>query len=223
MSIHAAVVVFPGSNGDRDLHETFERAGFATRYVDSREALDTEIRMVGLPGGFAYGDYWRAGMLASQAQAVQSIPAVIERGGLAIGICNGFQILVEGGLLPGGLHYNAPPNFRHRWIDIRVSEGVDTPWLYGAKPGTILHIPMAHGEGQYFHPEGERALRGRVPFTYEKNPNGSMGHAASIIDATGRILGVMPHPERASDPHLGTIDGLAMFKSAHRWLMENIR
>src|SRR5688572_30107179 len=109
----ASVVVFPGSNGDRDLAEALERAGFAVRTQASDEAVPDDVQLVGLPGGFSYGDYWRAGMLASQARAVQSIPRLVARGGLAIGICNGFQILVEAGLLPGALSYNDPPGFRH--------------------------------------------------------------------------------------------------------------
>src|SRR4051812_36911924 len=108
-TFQAAVIVFPGSNGDRDLFETFERAGLTPFYHPSHEPLPEDITVAALPGGFSYGDYWRAGMLASQAPAVQSLPHHIERGGLVIGICNGFQILVEAGILPGALQYNDPP------------------------------------------------------------------------------------------------------------------
>lgn len=214
MPSNACVIVFPGSNGDRDLTETLRRAGFNTRYHDYRDPLPEHLDLVGLPGGFAFGDYWRAGMLASQAKAVQSIEAHAKRGGLAIGICNGFQILVEAGLLPGALRYNEPPFYRHRWIEVERVAGVDSPWLQGIEPGARLRIPMAHGEGNYFHPDGADATQGLVPFRYVKNPNGSMGDAASLLDPTGRILGIMPHPERASEPALGSADGATLFEAA---------
>lgn len=217
----AAVIVFPGSNGDRDLYETFERAGFAPRYVASRERLPNDVRVVGLPGGFSYGDYWRAGMLASQAPAVQDLPAFVRGGGLVIGICNGFQILVEADLLPGALRYNDPPGFRHRWLDVEVSGARPSPWFHGIAPGTRLRLPMANGEGNYFHPDGRAALGDRVPMLYLENPNGSIADTAALLDETGRVLGVMPHPERAADPDIGSADGLALFRAAHTWLTEN--
>ena len=212
----AAVIVFPGSNGDRDLGESFERAGFAVQYVDSRDALPS-VQAVGLPGGFSYGDYWRAGMLACQATAVQALPEFCAQGGLAIGICNGFQILIEGGLLPGGLNFNNPPGFRHRWIEVEVTT-TDSPWLQGLEAGQRLRMPMAHGEGNYFHPGGAAEIRRAL--TYPSNPNGSLADTAGILDPTGHIIGVMPHPERASDPVLGSSDGLGLFQSAHRWLAQ---
>lgn len=213
----AAVIVFPGSNGDRDLYETLEAAGFEVRYHPSNQALPDDVEMAGLPGGFSYGDYWRAGMLASQAPAVRSLPALVERGGLVIGICNGFQILVEAGLLPGGLTYNTPPGFRHRWVTLVAGES-KSPWMADLAPGAELSMPMAHGEGQYLHPDGPDALAGQVPFTYVENPNGSMVDAAALTDETGRVLGIMPHPERAADPLLGSADGLKLFASAKTYL-----
>ena len=217
--VQAAVVVFPGSNGDRDLNETLARAGFAVRMLDAREAVPPDVQLVGLPGGFAFGDYWRAGMLASQGVAVQSLRQVIERGGLVIGICNGFQILVEGGYLPGGLRYNDPPGFRHTWVDVTVTPAAaKSRWFSYLTEGTTMRMPRAHGEGNYFHPDGEEAVRQSAPLTYVNNPNGSMADAAAMLDATGQVLGVMPHPERASDPDLGSDDGLALFRSAHRAL-----
>jgi phosphoribosylformylglycinamidine synthase len=212
----AAVVVFPGSNGDRDLFEAFERAGFAPDYHPSSESLEPGVRIAGLPGGFSYGDYWRAGMLASQADAVRSLPDLVARGGLVIGICNGFQILVESGLLPGALAGNAPPGFRHRWLEVEATPAAAGPW-FSAVPA-VLRMPMAHGEGRYLHPDGPDAVAGRVPLRYRDNPNGSMADAAALLDGTGRILGVMPHPERASDPDVGSDDGMALFRSARAWL-----
>ncbi|MEL6547585.1 MAG: phosphoribosylformylglycinamidine synthase I [Myxococcota bacterium] len=213
----AVVLVFPGSNGDRDLLETFARAGFDTSYHDYRNPLEHGLDLVGLPGGFAFGDYWRAGMLASQASAVRGIEAHVQRGGLAIGICNGFQILVEGGLLPGALRYNEPPFYRHRWLEVERVDGVDSPWLTGISAGTRLRMPMAHGEGNYYHPGGPSAIQRQVPFRYVKNPNGSVADAAALLDPTGRILGIMPHPERASEPALGTDDGKILFEAAYAY------
>lgn len=221
----AAVIVFPGSNGDRDLLETFAQAGFdafahpAETPLPARSPQGIPVGVAGLPGGFAYGDYWRAGMLACQAQAVQSLQGFVQRGGLVVGVCNGFQILVEAGLLPGALSYNAPPGFRHRWLKVKVSQETSSlPWFGDLTPGQILHIPMAHGEGNYIHPDGEDALRPHVPLQYLDNPNGSLLDAAAVCDPTGRILGVMPHPERAADADLGSADGLAIFTSARSWL-----
>jgi phosphoribosylformylglycinamidine synthase len=213
----AAVVVFPGSNGDRDLFEAFERAGFAPRYHPSSEPLDPRWRAAGLPGGFSYGDYWRAGMLASQAPAVRSLPDLVARDGLVIGICNGFQILVEFDLLPGALAGNAPPGFRHRWLDVETTPAAAGPWFSGLPAGAVLRMPMAHGEGRYLHPDGPAAVAGRAPLRYRENPNGSMADAAALLDETGRILGIMPHPERASEPDIGSADGMALFRSARTW------
>ncbi len=213
----AAVLVFPGSNGDRDLGETLERVGFTVSYLPSGSRIPEGVAVVGLPGGFSYGDYWRAGVLASQAPAVRDLPGHVARGGLVIGICNGFQILVESGLLPGALTYNSPPGFRHRWIEIEATGRGRSPWLDGMAAGTRLRLPMAHGEGNYFHPEGADALAPRVPLVYCRNPNGSLADAAALLDDTGRVLGIMPHPERASDPDLGSTDGLALFQAAFRY------
>jgi len=174
--------------------------------------------VVALPGGFAFGDYWRAGMLASQESAVRSLTSFTASGGLVIGICNGFQILVEAGLLPGALTFNSPAGFRHGWVTVRTTVECESPWFFGIPTGSRLHLPFAHGEGSYFHPEGFAAVRARTPLVYEENPNGSLGDVAALLDDTGRVLGVMPHPERASDLHLGSNDGMRLFAAARRWL-----
>ena len=218
----AVVVVFPGSNGDRDLLEALQKAGFNAQAQRSHEPLPVDCALVGLPGGFSYGDYWRAGMLSSQAQAVRDLPAHVDRGGLVIGICNGFQILVEAGLLPGALRANIPSLFRHRWTSLVVPPESKTPWLHGISPGTELRMPYAHGEGNYFHPDGQAALtgelQGRTALRYRDNPNGSLGDIAGLLDDTGRVLGIMPHPERAADALLGGDDGLRLFAAARLWL-----
>ena len=135
----------------------------------ARASPQSDVNVIGLPRRVFHGDYWRAGMLASQAPAVLDISDRVEKGALAIGICNGFQILVESGYLPGALTYNTLPSFRHRWIHLEVREAVSTPWLHGLEPGTKLFMPMAHGEGNYYHPEGDEAVKARSPLAYTKN------------------------------------------------------
>lgn len=215
----AAVVVFPGSNGDRDLLEALGAAGFDPFPHPSGEALPDALALVGLPGGFSFGDYWRAGMLASQEPAVRRLPDFVAAGGLVIGICNGFQILVEADLLPGALGYNDPAGFRHRWVTVARTTAGNGPWFCRVPPGSRLRLPIAHGEGCYFHPGGFEAVRERVPLVYEDNPNGSLGDTAALLDETGRVLGIMPHPERASHPDLGSADGLALFLGAREWAL----
>lgn len=214
----AAVLVFPGTNGDRDMAESFERAGFAPVYVDSREQAPKTAKVVGVPGGFAYGDYWRAGMLARYAPAVRALPELVASGGLVIGICNGFQILVEAGLLPGALTYNNPPGFRHKWVSVEVKPTIASPWLSKLRVGERLCWPMAHGEGNYYHPDGMSSIAERVPFVYDRDVNGSIGRTAALLDTTGRVLGVMPHPDRAVDPHIGSIDGIRVFEGAREFV-----
>ncbi|MEX2419064.1 MAG: phosphoribosylformylglycinamidine synthase I [Acidimicrobiia bacterium] len=210
----AAVIVFPGSNGDRDLLETLHTAGFDAFPHPSGRALPEDVVLAGLPGGFSFGDYWRAGMLASQEPAVRSLDHLVERGGLVIGVCNGFQILVEAGLLPGALSYNDPAGFRHRWVTLECAFDSGSPWFEAVPAGTRLRMPIAHGEGSYFHPGGFDAVAAHAPLLYENNPNGSVGGVAALLDGTGRVLGIMPHPERASDPDLGSADGLRLFEGA---------
>lgn len=217
----AAVLVFPGSNGDRDLYEALARAGFAPRYVAASESLPDEVALIGLPGGFSFGDYWRAGMLASRSRAVTELPGFVARGGLILGICNGFQILVAAGLLEGALTYNTPPHFIHRWVELRVTAAAQkSPWFGGSElaEGTRLRLPIAHGEGCYVHPAGQTALAGGAALVYCDNPNGSQEEVAALLDASGRVLGIMPHPERACDEVLSSADGLRILQAAHRYL-----
>ncbi len=218
---HAAVVVFPGSNGDRDLLEALNLSGFSARLHPAHMALPADVELVGLPGGFSYGDYWRAGMLASRARAVQSLPAWLAAGGLVIGVCNGFQILVEAGILPGALSYNQPPRFVHRWIEVEVTPAAvrnKSPWFRQARVGDRLRLPIAHAEGRYVHPQGEDVIATRVPLVYCENPNGSLADTAAVLDDSGRVLGIMPHPERACEAVLGSDAGAALFQSARQFL-----
>jgi phosphoribosylformylglycinamidine synthase subunit PurQ / glutaminase len=215
----AAVIVFPGSNGDRDLLEALTVAGFDAYLHPSASPLPGDVTLAGLPGGFSYGDYWRAGMLASREPAVRGLSELVAAGGLVLGVCNGFQILVEAGLLPGALADNDPAGFRHQWVTVVRTEAEGGPWFSRVPPGSHLRLPIANGEGRYVHPEGLAAVRDRVPLVYEENPNGSLGAIAALLDPTRRILGVMPHPERASDLDLGSDDGLAVFAGARDWLV----
>ncbi len=216
-SPRVAIIVFPGSNGDRDMAEAFSAVGFHTEFVDAQATLPENVQVVALPGGFSYGDYWRAGMLASQAQAVLDVHAFCSQGGLVIGICNGFQILVEAGYLPGAIRYNDPPGFRHTWVELETTDAAKTsPWFKEAMGTGRWRMPRAHGEGNVFHPEGAAALTALSPMRYRQNPNGSMADAAALLAYDGRMLGIMPHPERACDVHLGSDDGLALFRSAYR-------
>ena len=217
--LQAAVLSFPGSNGDQDLLEAFAAAGFAAYLHRAHEPLPQDVAVVGLPGGFSYGDYWRAGMLASQAAAVQGLRAHVALGGLVLGICNGLQILVEANLLPGALRYNAPPGFVHAQAEVEVAPAAKaSPWLRGLAVGQRLRLPIAHGEGNYFHPEGAKRAQALAALTYVHNPNGSQASLAALCDPSGQILGIMPHPERAIDSLLGSADGLQIFTGAYQAL-----
>jgi phosphoribosylformylglycinamidine synthase len=171
-----------------------------------------------LPGGFAYGDYLGAGVLARVSPVMRAVRDHADRGGLVLGICNGFQVLCEAGLVPGALLRNASLRFEHRWVRLSV-ERLDTPFTRGMPAGRTLRMPVAHGEGCYFLPEPDLdALEGRrgVVFRYaapEGNPNGSLRDIAGVIDERGTVLGLMPHPERAAEALLGSDDGMLLLRS----------
>ena len=219
------IVVLPGSNCDHDaLHVTSNVLG------EDAEVLwhkDTDLKgadCVIIPGGFSYGDYLRAGALAKFAPIMAPIRRHAERGGLVLGICNGFQVLTEAGLLPGALMRNQELRFLSRDVYIRTEES-DTPFTNELVAGQILKIPIAHGEGNYFADEAtldELELNGQVIFRYsddagrltsDANPNGSARNIAGICNRARNVLGLMPHPERCSESILGNTDGLAIFKS----------
>ncbi len=210
----AAVITFPGSNCDRDLAEAFRLAGAqVTRVWHKDTDLPPGTDIVALPGGFSFGDYLRCGAIAAQSPIGPAVRAHAARGGFALGICNGFQVLTEMGLLPGILMRNAGLKFICRTVELRV-ETTDSAFTSGYARGQMIRVPIAHHDGNYTADAGTlQDLRDqdRVAFTYAENPNGSMGAIAGILSANRRILGMMPHPERVVGSAQGGTDGLALF------------
>lgn len=217
----AAVLVFPGSNCDRDLAVALERAGADVTMVWHKESsLPEGVDFVGVPGGFSYGDYLRCGAIAANSPICQAVVKHADAGGYVFGVCNGFQILTETGLLPGALRRNAGLKYICRTIGLRV-ETSDTAFTAGYAEGSEIQIPIAHHDGNYFADEDTLAMlngEGRVAFSYTDNPNGSVADIAGVLSANKRVLGMMPHPERAADQGHGGTDGSAMFSA----LMEQV-
>jgi phosphoribosylformylglycinamidine synthase len=212
----AAVVVFPGSNCDRDLAVAFEQAGFDVSMVWHKDsALPEGVDIVGVPGGFSYGDYLRCGAIAAQSPICKAVIAHAERGGYAFGVCNGFQILTETGVLPGALLRNAGLKYICRTVDLKVAT-TNSVFTQGYGAGDVIGVPIAHHDGNYFADDAtvkQLQDQDRVAFTYEDNPNGSVADIAGILSENRRVLGMMPHPERASDEGHGGTDGTAMFRA----------
>jgi len=212
----AAVIVFPGSNCDRDLAVAFEQAGAEVTMVWHKETgLPDGVDIVGIPGGFSYGDYLRCGAIAAQSPICQAVSAHAASGGYAMGICNGFQVLTETGMLPGALLRNAGLKYICRTVGLRV-ETADSVFTEGYGVGDEIAIPIAHHDGNYFADAetlAELRDQDRVAFRYTDNPNGSADDIAGILSANRRVLGMMPHPERAADAGHGGTDGTAMFTS----------
>ncbi len=210
----AAVITFPGSNCDRDLAVAFDRAGFQVARVWHKDsALPAGTDVVGIPGGFSYGDYLRCGAIAAQSPISAAVKAHAQKGGHVLGICNGFQVLTEMGLLPGVLMRNASLKFLCKSITLKVATTASA-FTEGYAMGQEIRIPIAHHDGNYtIDAEGLAALRDqdRIAFTYGDNPNGSMGDIAGVLSANRRVLGLMPHPERAAEALHGSTDGAAMF------------
>ena len=213
-----AVVAFPGSNCDRDAVHAVGLAGAHGELLWHEETDLHGADAVILPGGFAHGDYLRAGAIARFSPVMGAVREHAARGGLVLGICNGFQVLTEAGLLPGALLRNDTLRFEHRWVRLAV-ERRDTPFTHAVPEGRNLRLPIAHGEGCYYLPEGDLdalEARGQVLFRYappEGNPNGSARDIAGVTDGTGRVCGLMPHPERAAEQILGSDDGLLLMRS----------
>jgi phosphoribosylformylglycinamidine synthase subunit PurQ / glutaminase len=220
-----AVIVFPGSNCDHDAY-------YAASHVLGQEAeyiwhKDTDLKgadAVILPGGFAHGDYLRTGAMARFSPVMHAVKAFAARGGPVLGICNGFQVLLEAGLLPGAMLRNRGLKFRCEHVHIRV-EQTDTPFTLACRKGQVLRIPIAHGEGNYFaEPEVVARLEDnrQVVFRYtdaagavvdEANPNGSVAAIAGLCNEARNVVGLMPHPERACESIIGSVDGLLIFES----------
>lgn len=214
--MRAAVIVFPGSNCDRDLAVAFERAGASVTMVWHKDAhLPEGLDIVAVPGGFSFGDYLRCGAIAAKSPITASLIRHAGRGGYVLGICNGFQVLCETGLLPGALIRNSGLKFTCKDIALKV-ENADTPFTSGYSEGAQVTFPIAHHDGNYQLPEDKLAElqgEGRIAFTYVDNPNGSTGEIAGVISRNKRVLGLMPHPERAVDAAHGGTDGAAMFSA----------
>ena len=212
----AGVIVFPGSNCDHDAwyavnNNLHGRAEFI--WHDSTQLGD--IDAVILPGGFSYGDYLRCGAIARFSPVMQAVKKFAAEGGIVLGICNGFQILVEAGMLPGALLRNSELKFICREVRLRT-ETIASPFTSKLQKGQILRLPIAHGEGQYFADDrtlDELESEDRVAFRYLENPNGSARSIAGILNRERNVMGMMPHPERACDPLMGSTDGLGVFES----------
>ncbi len=210
-----AVIVFPGSNDDRDAALAFEGLGAEPVLVWHAEPELPEVGAVALPGGFSYGDYLRCGAIARFAPVMDAVRGFADAGGLVLGICNGFQVLCEAGLLPGALRPNESLSFVCRDLPLRV-ERTDTPFTTRAETGQSLTIPVKHGEGCYFADEellAELEANGQVVLRYEDNPNGSIADVAGVTNREGNVFGLMPHPEHAVDPLLGSSDGTLVLGS----------
>jgi phosphoribosylformylglycinamidine synthase I len=211
------IVVFPGSNCDADAyHAVVDALGEQAVYLWHKDHDLQDVDVVVLPGGFAYGDYLRAGAIARFSPIMRSVEQYAARGGPVLAICNGFQVACEAGLLPGALLRNAGLQFICEPVRLRV-ESTQTMFTADYSPGQILHIPIAHGEGRY-HADATTLDRlegeGRVVMRYDGlNPNGSARDIAGIVNDAGNVLGLMPHPERACDTCLGSTDGLGIFTS----------
>ncbi len=202
------VVVFPGSNCEHDVVHAIRHAGADAQLVWHRDSDLSGLSGVVLPGGFAHGDYLRTGAIARFSPVMREVERLSALGTPVLGICNGFQILTEAGLLPGALIANRDLKFICRWVEVEV---VDTQTILttGMQPGQTIRIPLNSYEGNYVDPSGNA----RVVLRYSDDPNGSSDRAAAIANPAGNVVGIMPHPERAVESILGSSDGLAMFQS----------
>lgn len=226
MASSFAVIVFPGSNCDHDAYHVAKHVmGQEARFVWHKETDLGDVDLVIVPGGFSYGDYLRSGAIARFSPIMKEVVRFAERGGLVMGICNGFQILCESGLLPGALMRNASLRFACKYVHLRT-ETTNTPFSRTLDRGDVLRIPIAHGEGNFHASEetlDELEASDRIVFRYTdasgivtdaSNPNGSARNIAGIVSAGRNVLGMMPHPERCAESVLGEDDGIRLFESA---------
>lgn len=224
------VVVFPGSNCDQDcFYVVKDVLKQPVKYIWHKDTELDNFDCIILPGGFSYGDYLRTGAVARFSPVMDSIIDFANRGGIVIGICNGFQILLESGLLPGAMLRNTNLHFICKYVYIKT-ENIKTPFTNLCKKNQILKIPIAHNEGNYYiDDDGLKSLEknGQIVFRYcspdgdfnkESNPNGALANIAGIINREGNVLGMMPHPERSSEAELGSEDGFLILRSILKWL-----
>ena len=224
MSFRSAVVTFPGSNCDRDMAVALELvsgvAPYRVWHGDSE--LPEGLDFIGLPGGFSYGDYLRSGAMAARSPIMRAVVRAAERGVPVLGVCNGFQVLTEAGLLPGALMRNAVQTFICREVSLKV-ETSQSLFTSAYEAGQTIRVPVAHHDGNYFADEGTLDRlegEGRVAFRYAQTCNGSRRDIAGVLNEAGNVLGMMPHPERAIEPEHGSTDGRALFESAVRSLAD---
>ncbi|WP_299364826.1 phosphoribosylformylglycinamidine synthase subunit PurQ [uncultured Paracoccus sp.] len=211
----AAVITFPGSNCDRDLAVALERGGASVARVWHKDAdLPAGIDLVAVPGGFSFGDYLRCGAIAAQSPIAAAVTRHAQRGGFVLGICNGFQVLTELGLLPGALMRNAGLTFLCREVAVQVGENA-SPYLSSYQVGETIRLPVAHHDGNYqIDPDGLARLQdeNRIALRYATPVNGSVSDIAGVLSGNLRVLGIMPHPERAVDAVHGSMDGARLFQ-----------
>lgn len=223
MAFRSAVITFPGSNCDRDMADALEKvSGTAPHRVWHGDAdLPEGLDFIALPGGFSYGDYLRCGAIASRSRVMQAVIAAAERGVPVLGVCNGFQVLTESGLLPGALLRNSGIRFVCREVKLKV-ENAQSLFTGGYEAGQEIAIPIAHHDGNYFADEATLDRlegEGRVAFRYAEDVNGSSRQIAGVLSDAGNVLGMMPHPERAIEAAHGGTDGRALFESVIRGLV----
>lgn len=213
--MRAAVIVFPGSNCDRDMAVALKAAGADVDMVWHKDAsLPDHIDLVAIPGGFSFGDYLRCGAIAAQSPICRAVVAHADRGGYVLGVCNGFQVLTETGLLPGALMRNANLKFICKNVDLKV-ETSESAFTEGYNAGDLVGYPIAHHDGNYTVDDATLSAlqsKDRIAFTYGDNPNGSVADIAGVLSENRRVLGMMPHPERAVDAGHGGTDGQALFR-----------
>src|SRR3954454_21867876 len=225
MTVRVGVVVFPGTNCELDVQYAFEQLGVPTELLWHGDDTTKGVDAIVVPGGFSYGDYLRTGAIARFSPVMRAVRDFAARGGPVLGICNGFQILLEAGLIPGAMLRNRSVKFQCEHVYLRV-EQIDTPFTAACRPGQVLRVPIAHGEGNYFAPadviarlEANRQIvfrytTGAGELTDEANPNGSVAAIAGLCNEARNVVGLMPHPERACESALGSADGLSVFESA---------
>ena len=214
--MRAAVIVFPGSNCDRDMLVALRESGAKVSRVWHKDAeLPEDLDLVAIPGGFSFGDYLRCGAIAAQSPICRAVVDHANRGGYVLGVCNGFQVLTESGLIPGTLMQNSGLKFLCKTVSLTV-ETQDSVFTSGYSAGAEIQVPIAHHDGNYFVTDSELSVllgEDRVAFRYSENPNGSVDAIAGILSSNRRVLGMMPHPERAVEGLMGSADGQALFRA----------